>query len=588
MATRPPDATDAPASMMRLQWLAAALVVLAAFAFALIRVQPINLPWHLATARLAQETGHFPARNTFSYTFPDHPVFQQYPAFQGALWALLGVGGWPALSVLAGVGWTIVVLLFVRWAGPWREGAALHVIWMLGVCALWRRMMLRPDLFSMLALGALLVSLDAFARTRRAVFALVGAPLAHLFWVNSHQLWPLSLVVQGSFVAHVVALRAGWFTKLDQLDGEQPPPLWPALGALGLSIALTFATPLGAEIWLAPARTAKSLAIFRAEVAEFRRVWTMPLEFGLTLATGVPAAWAFLRARRRAAPFDLLLWLLSLALVVSAVRGLMFFGVVSVAVFQRTRARCRAAGIALAPGVGPEAQRALGAIGLAFTLLVAGNVVYRRWVHPPLGLAGTQPGLGRSIGGWGEHMTAYLRAAPPPGHMMNMGPGVGDLVILDAPGIPVFVDSRLETYPVDFLRDVIASDRDDALLDELVARWDVRWIVAEHFRDTVRARVLHLMTRGWAPTYVDSDFIVLVRPTPETATYIADHRIDPRAHDPVDLVGLDRGFPSLRAQQRARYAHLLRALGDGARADAQREAAIAEAGAEGAAAFEAP
>ena len=56
--------------------------MIAAVAFAVIRVQPVNLPWHLATARLAEATGHWPSVNTFSYTFPEHPVYQQYPAFQ--------------------------------------------------------------------------------------------------------------------------------------------------------------------------------------------------------------------------------------------------------------------------------------------------------------------------------------------------------------------------------------------------------------------------------------------------------------------------------------------------------------------------
>src|SRR5262249_27242766 len=105
--------------------LAFALIALTALAFALIRVNSVNLPWHLATARLAEATGHWPAVNTFSYTFPDHPIFQQYPAFQWTVWNVYKVAGWSGLSVLTGVGWTIVFLLFVRWGGPWRAGMAL-------------------------------------------------------------------------------------------------------------------------------------------------------------------------------------------------------------------------------------------------------------------------------------------------------------------------------------------------------------------------------------------------------------------------------------------------------------------------------
>ena len=398
--------TSAPDRPSRLDWIAAALVVISALAFALIRVQAINLPWHLATARLAHETGHWPAVNTFSYTFPDHPVYQQYPAFQATLYAALRAGGWGAVSLVSGLGWTLALLLFVRWGGPWRAGAILHVFWMVGLYALWRRMMVRPDLFSMLALGVELVALDAYARGRRWALALV--PLAHLLWVNSHQLYPLSLVLQGAFAVHVLALRTRFFRR-----DEAPPPLVPVLLALAASIALTFATPLGFEILEGPARTAKSLALFRDNVAEFKRVWTMPLEFALTLLTGVPAAYGLARAWRRVDPFDVLVWLLSLALVVAAVRGLMFFGVVSIAVFQRSAARCRAAGVPFVPGLGPAATRALRHLGFAFTALLAANTIYHRWIHAPLTLrrhtAGLRPHdrwLGRGDDGLPARVTA--------------------------------------------------------------------------------------------------------------------------------------------------------------------------------------
>jgi hypothetical protein len=574
MMSTPPGS----ASPTRLDWLGAALVVVAAIAFAVIRVQSVNLPWHLATARLAHETGHWPSVNTFSYTFPGYPVYQQYPAFQATMYAALRAGGWGAISLVSGLGWVAVLLLFVRWAGPFRAGAVVHVFWMLGLYALWRRMMVRPDLFSMLALGIELCALDAYARGRRWAIALV--PCAHLLWVNSHQLYPLSLLVQGFFVAHVLALRTRYFAR-----PAPPPPLAPVLLALGASIALTFATPLGFEILQGPARTAKSLAVFRGSVAEFKRVWTMPLELGLTLLTGLPAAYALGRARRRVDPFDVLVWLVSLALVLAAVRGLMFFGVVSVAVFQRAAARCREAGEPFVPGLGASAQRTLGLLGFGFTALLATNTVYHRWVQPPLTLGGTQPGLGRAVGGWGESMTAFLRRSPPPGRMLNLGAGAGDLVILDAPGIPVFVDSRLETYPVDFLREVLASDRTDAALAALLERWNVQWLLAEHFRPPIRDRVLHLLGAGWAPVYVDSEFVILVRDTPASAGYLAAHRLDLRGAQPGDLVAAPL---VLRARQRGRFARLLDALGAHERAGEQRSAAVAEAGAAGAEAFDQP
>ncbi|HEY5451249.1 MAG TPA: hypothetical protein VIQ54_20995, partial [Polyangia bacterium] len=68
-----------------LAWAVWTLIIVAGVALSLLRVMAINLPWHLATARLAQEIGHWPVVNTFSYTFPDYPIYQQYPAFQAVM-----------------------------------------------------------------------------------------------------------------------------------------------------------------------------------------------------------------------------------------------------------------------------------------------------------------------------------------------------------------------------------------------------------------------------------------------------------------------------------------------------------------------
>ena len=270
----------------RVMW---ALIIIAGVALALIRVMAVNLPWHLATARLAQETGHWPAVNTFSYTFPDYPLYQQYPAFQAMMWAIFRVAGWAGLSAATAVGWVAAFLLFARWGGPLRQGARFHVLWMLALWALQRRMVLRPDMFSMLALGVELLALDAFARGRTRALALV--PLAHLLWANSHQLCPLSLVIQALFVADLAWQRDWRRARLAAL-------------ALAASVLLTFATPLGFRIVLAPLRTAQSLAIFRDHVDEFHRIWTMSHELALALATGVPAAWALWRTRRSTPLFD--------------------------------------------------------------------------------------------------------------------------------------------------------------------------------------------------------------------------------------------------------------------------------------------
>src|SRR5262245_58999615 len=161
--TLPPSTAGVPAADERrgaaLAWTVWTLILVAAVALSLLRAMAVNLPWHLATARLAQATGHWPTVNTFSYTFPGYPVYQQYPAFQTAMWAIFRAAGWAGLSAATAVGWVAAFVLMVRWGGPLRQGARFHVLWMIALWALQRRMVLRPDMFTMLAFGVQLLAL---------------------------------------------------------------------------------------------------------------------------------------------------------------------------------------------------------------------------------------------------------------------------------------------------------------------------------------------------------------------------------------------------------------------------------------------
>jgi hypothetical protein len=540
-SSRPVDDPDPqPAA---LTWTVWALIVVAGIALALLRVMAVNLPWHLATARLALETGHWPVVNTWSYTFPDYPLYQQYPAFQFTVWTILRIAGWGGLSVATAVGWVLGFLLIARWAGTFAQGARFHVLWMVGLWALQRRMVLRPDMFSMIAFGIELLALGAFARGK--IRALVLVPVAHLLWTNSHQLWPLSLVIQALFAADLAWQRDWRRARL-------------VLLALAVSVLLTFTTPLGLQIVHAPARTALSLSLFREQVDEFHRIWTMSHELMLALILGVPAAWALWRTRRTLSIFDLGLWLLSLALLISAVRGLMFFGVVSVAIVQRCALRARAAGTRLLPPLSLVTRRVLRGAGFTITACAACGAVYYRWINPPFVLGGTQAGVGRAFGGWAEAATDFIRGAPPPGRLLNLGMGLGDNIIFWVPGIPVFVDSRLESYPPEFLQAVMAAQTNDAELAKLIARHDPQWVFAGHARPAQRQRVLYLLRAGWQPVYVDSGHIVLVRPSPSTEVYLATHRIDLRRARPLDIVAAPA---TIRKEQQDDFAALIAALG---------------------------
>lgn len=538
---------------------ATVLVVLAMVTFSTYRLVPADVPWHLATGRWILENG-FMTTNTFSWTHPDHPLYQQYPLFQVPLALVVDGLGWAAGSMWFGLLWTGALLAWMRWGGPWPTVSGWPLLWIGAAVGLQRHVVQRPEAGTILLLGLLLLALDHW-RTTGQRRGLVAAVVVQWMMVNTHQLFPLGLVVQFGVLAQLVAVRYGG-VRLGLDPTDQQRPVAPMALAFAASVLVLAISPLGPTVYLVPIQTLSTVLEHGQASAgggtptELGPVWNDPFA---TIVAVLVGGWFLIttaRARGHWRLDEVGTGLLGLLMTVVALRGIPFLGVA-----------CAAASVRMARRIEPltphtslvHALTSVAAVGVAGLLSWLG-------LTSPAQLFGMQAGLGRAHGGWGEELCEVLRTDAPPGEPINLGWGAGNPLIGCAfPAKRPFVDPRFEAYPRDFLWEGTQASEDPELLQRLVTQWSPGFAVVELRLDSAQQRLVELVDRGWGVTHLDPDFAIVVPPGP----YLERRRLDDWAfHGPTD------DHPVVRAQQLTHHAALLKRLGVG---EPQRWADLARA-----------
>lgn len=543
----------------RLELVSVVLLYLVLVALTLIRIDMTDTPWHLATARYAFESGHWPVHNTFSYTFPDYPLYQQYPIYQTLLYAAFLGGGWKALSILHCALWIVIFTLFVQWLGSWKTAAKWNVIMLLALLGLRERMVLRPDVITLLLVIVLLLLIDAYRRGKEwSAWLFI---VVQFFMVNTHQLFPIGLAVQGAFLIHVLTVRAlggRWgISASDSTLAIQPI----ALALMG-SILVCFATPIGSKIIYVTSQTSGSLAHHREHVQEFAPFYSSVLVVILVIFFTLFAYSGFWRNRKNWRPFDVMLWLMGSVLLMAAIRGTPYYILACAALFFRRsgsdhdQSPLRTGGLIQSVDFKILSRTAC----VFFTIAICITILYSRWVTPSRILGGTQPGIGLALGVWPRHSIRFLKENPPGGRMLNLSWYSGNPLIMEMfPSYPVFVDPRFEAYPRDFLLKVIHAGEDRETLENFILAYHPNWMVMELGLRSVRKIAAQLVKEGnWVPVCADTIFVILVRNAPENLAYISRHRLRFEDYSPPDFLTAE---PDLLALQQLRMAGFYRDLG---------------------------
>jgi hypothetical protein len=418
--------------------------------------------WHL---RAGEDIWHgwFPTSDQWSFTahgrfWPDHEWLSQ-----AIFYALHTIGGMVAVTLYVALAVVCTYALLWRLMGGSVRRRAILLVATLP--ATFITSAVRPQVASLLLL--LVVATLLVERRFRLL------PLVFLLWANLHGAFVLGALVL--VVAVVVAFV--W----------ERPLARPLVVATALSGIATVLTPLGPRVITLVLGMTNEV-----DIVEWRPAWdTMPAGAILAVvAIALAIAW---RARPPVEWADKVLAGGSVALLPLAVRYsrvIPMFIVIALPLIARAW-ESRRPHTATA-----DDSSILHSAAVAVTALAAAVWVVLSWAAPDRALA------------WNPLPSAATQAVRACGQPLYNRFDDGGYLIWFAPDVPVFIDSRVDPFPKDFLHAQIRNESTGDY-EATFAEWHIGCALLPPKSSTAQ----RLQQDGWPVTYRDADWLVLQHPS---------------------------------------------------------------------------
>lgn len=423
-------------------------------------IRPQDFWWHLAIGRDIATSGRIPTTDTYSFTAYGTPYasYQMFwlPELSFYLWYRLGG---PALvvfahSLLVTLAYALTLRLTYEHTRNWRIAA----ITTLFAAALgindWN---VRPQAFTFWLMPLFLLAINRY-RERGQHRWLALLPLGSALWVNCHGTYILGLGLIGLWLVDDV-----WEVLTTPQADQTPSKVHPILAPFVVLVVTAMAcliNPRGLGI-VAYVRDLSSDPTVQGLVTEWAAPSFSTFHGGAFLIGLLGTATVLALSPHRPSASQMLTFLAFGGLALRTSRGIIWFGLVLAPILAdhlaaiRTSWRVRGTGLA-----GPNRQY-VTLNALIAMLLILGAIISLPWFKSFLSLPAAKADLiSRETP---VEATEFLLDTLPAGPLFH-DMGFGSYLIWAAqPDYHVFVDPRIELYPLDLWLDYLRIS---------TARWD--------------------------------------------------------------------------------------------------------------------
>lgn len=421
-----------------------AALAVAAFVVALMPIVPHDFWWHMAIGRDIARLGVIPQTDAYSWSLPANTpyVYQSWLSELIFYW-VHQAGGLGTIVMLRNgmltLAWAILAWNAQRRSGSWRL-AGMAVVGMALLTL--NNTTMRPQSFSWIPFALYWTILTAYIRREAQPRILVFLPAMMVAWVNLHGAFILGIILLG---LTVTGETAKLILKRDDAPGATRVGwLWAALTA---TVVATIANPMGTGVFayvfdLLTDPPSQGLVI---EWQPIPITSFLGVIFALTIFL---SAWLWRQVRRPVDLTDLLVWAGFLWIAISGVRYIFWWAMIAWPII---------AGLLASPNphrarvTRPALINTVLAVLIVALPLSVQPLFKAHWPLPPVfsGL-GTQVQDGVLIArGTPVQAADWLKTHPLPSNARLVDDmGFGSYLIWALPHVKVYVDPRVELYPL--------------------------------------------------------------------------------------------------------------------------------------------